>query len=183
MNSILWSVEATLLCVIAFFVGAFWLLAAGLFSVLVLVFLLLCLMGPRDHCDYLIGEEGAICFGFRWFVMSVLFVVFRLRFLFVPSLGYVLWLRFFLEILFTIYAVLRGDMNRATAFPTFNGCLCTQRRLRSACVFEQSDQCHRRVLSEKPRIQSVFMHTAKTPSSLRGGAGWSESSLSARAIL
>ena len=53
-----------------------WLLAAGRFSSFVrCVVLLLCLVDPVKHCDYLAGEEGAGCFAILWFVACVLYIM------------------------------------------------------------------------------------------------------------
>ena len=52
-----------------------------------------------DHCDQLVGKEGAGCFAFHWFVMCILSIMVCL-----PSscCQYVLWLWLFLDIFFTI---------------------------------------------------------------------------------
>ena len=61
-----------------------WLFAAGLYSCLVLfVVWSLCLTDPVQHYDYLVGEEGAGCLAFLWFVVCVLSAMVCLLFLLV----------------------------------------------------------------------------------------------------
>ena len=62
-------------------------------------------------------------------------------------------------------------------------CMCTQRRLRSACASAQSDQSLRRMFEGKASSQGVFRRTAMTKIGLRFRADRSESSLTAYAML
>ena len=56
--------------------------------------------------------------------------------------------------------------------------MCSQRRVRSACAFAQSDQILRRgAYIEQPRMQSLFVRTRKNLIILHGCAGWFESLL------
>ena len=55
--------------------------------------------------------------------------------------------------------------------------MCGQRKFRSACAFEQSDQYFHWLHFEKPEMRSFFTRTTKTLIRLRRCAGWFESTL------